>query len=359
MVLFHGLEGGSRSHYARALTHALRARGWRGVVAHFRGCSGEPNRLPRAYHAGDSAEIATLVEHLHARSGAAPLYAVGVSLGGNALLKWLGESGAGARQLVDRAAAVSAPVDLPAAGVCLDRGLNRLYTAHFLNTLKAKIRAKRVAFPRELGRVSLTGVFTLRAFDDRVTAPLHGFLDVEDYWTRSASKPWLKAIALPTLLLHALNAPLPAPLGHGRARRRIRRRFAGLSRGRGARGLSERPVPRPSGLAAAPAHGLLRHRHMTRLPDPRRLRRFLHQGGVIAYPTESCYGLGCDPRKARAVQRLLRIEGRPRAIAPGGSPAGTPNWRCESPPIPTRRDCTGSWAWPWCPPAPTRPDIAR
>ncbi len=137
----------------------------------------------------------------------APLYAVGVSLGGNALLKWLGESGAGARQLVDRAAAVSAPVDLPAAGACLDRGLNRLYTAHFLNTLKAKIRAKRVAFPRELGRVSLTGVFTLRAFDDRVTAPLHGFRDVEDYWTRSASKPWLKAIALPTLLLHARNDP--------------------------------------------------------------------------------------------------------------------------------------------------------
>ncbi len=93
VVLFHGLEGSAHSHYAVSLMCALRARGWRGVVAHFRGCSGTPNRLPRAYHAGDSAEIAALLAHVHSKAHPAPLYAVGVSLGGNALLKWLGEYG--------------------------------------------------------------------------------------------------------------------------------------------------------------------------------------------------------------------------------------------------------------------------
>lgn len=207
VVLFHGLEGSARSHYARSLMGALRDRGWRGVVAHFRGCSGEPNRLPRAYHAGDSAEIAALLAHLRHKAGEAPLYAVGVSLGGNALLKWLGEFGARALEYVDRAAAVSAPVDMPAAGLCLDRGLNRLYAMHFLISLKAKMRQKRAAHVSHLGHLDLDGIWTLRAFDDRVTAPLHGYRDVADYWARSASKPHLKDIAVPTLLLHARNDP--------------------------------------------------------------------------------------------------------------------------------------------------------
>jgi len=207
VVLFHGLEGSARSHYAVSLMQALRARCWRGVVAHFRGCSGTPNRLPRAYHAGDSAEIAALLAHLRPQAGAAPLYAVGVSLGGNALLKWLGEYGDRAQSYVARAAAVSAPVDLPAAGRALDRGLNRLYAWHFLKSLKAKMRQKRAAHPAHLGHLDLSGIWSLRAFDDRVTAPLHGFRDVEDYWTRSASKPYLRHIAVPTLIVHARNDP--------------------------------------------------------------------------------------------------------------------------------------------------------
>lgn len=211
VVLFHGLEGSARSHYAASLMRALGQRGWRGVVAHFRGCSGSPNRLPRAYHAGDSAEIGAFLAHLRPRAGGAPLYAVGVSLGGNALLKWLGESQSAACDLVDKAAAVCAPVDMPAAGRALDRGLNRLYAAHFLRSLKARMRAKQAAFPRELGELRLAGVFTLRAFDDRVTAPLHGFHDAEDYWVRSASKPYLKDIRVPTLILHARNDPFLPP----------------------------------------------------------------------------------------------------------------------------------------------------
>jgi len=142
VVLFHGLEGDARSGYALYLMAAVKRRDWRGVVAHFRGCSGEPNRLPRAYFAGDTAEIERILRHLRQGNGHAPLYATGVSLGGNALLKWLGEQGEAAHELVRAAAAVSAPLDLPASGAALDRGFNRVYTARFLKTLKAKALAK-------------------------------------------------------------------------------------------------------------------------------------------------------------------------------------------------------------------------
>lgn len=145
VVLFHGLEGDSYGHSARFLMAEVRRLGWRGVVPHFRGCSGESNRLPRAYHSGDSAEIGYILNRL--RQGAAPMFAVGVSLGGNALLKWLGEQGAVACEVVKAAATVSAPLDLPAAGAALDQGFARVYTAHFLNTLKRKALAKLERFP--------------------------------------------------------------------------------------------------------------------------------------------------------------------------------------------------------------------
>jgi predicted alpha/beta-fold hydrolase len=142
VVLFHGLEGSSDSHYARFLMAALRRRGWRGVVAHFRGCSGELNRLPHAYHSGYSEEIERVLSYVHAGNAGASLHAIGVSLGGNALLKWLGEKGSAARQLLQRAAAVSAPLDLPTAGAALSRGFGLIYGANFLRTLKHKARAK-------------------------------------------------------------------------------------------------------------------------------------------------------------------------------------------------------------------------
>ncbi|MEO8536693.1 MAG: alpha/beta fold hydrolase, partial [Betaproteobacteria bacterium] len=129
VVLFHGLEGGSDSHYARALHAALSRNRWRCVVPHFRGCSGEPNRLPRAYHSGDHDEVGAMLRAVRAAVPDAPLYAVGVSLGGSALLNWLGRAGVDATHLVDRAAAISAPLDLNAAGVSIGRGLNRIYTA--------------------------------------------------------------------------------------------------------------------------------------------------------------------------------------------------------------------------------------
>lgn len=211
VVLFHGLEGDSRSQYALYLMSAVKQRGWRGVVPHFRGCSGEPNRLPRAYHSGDSAEIEAILTHIGAENGHAPVYAAGVSLGGNALLKWLGERGVAAGEWVQSAAAISAPLDLPAAGAALDQGFNRIYTARFLRTLKTKALAKLERYPSLYDRRALGEIDTIKAFDTLVTAPLHGYRDADDYWARAASKPALKFIGIPTLIINARNDPfMPA-----------------------------------------------------------------------------------------------------------------------------------------------------
>lgn len=204
LVLFHGLEGSSSSHYARSIAALAVTRGWRCVIPHFRGCSGMLNRLPRAYHSGDSEEIGWILRRLGAE------HVVGISLGGNAVLKYLGESRT--QTPIRRAVAVSAPFDLAAAGGVLDRGLNRrLYTRVFLLTLKAKALAKIALKQLALDERRLARANTLREFDDMVTAPLHGFLGVDDYWSRASSGPWLASIAVPALLINARNDPfLPA-----------------------------------------------------------------------------------------------------------------------------------------------------
>ena len=208
MVLFHGLEGSSRSHYAVALMAAVRGAGWRGVVVHFRGCSDEPNRLPRAYHSGDTQEIDWIVRRLRAQNAASPLLATGVSLGGNALLKWLGDCGESATRIVDAAVAISVPLDLMATGNALGQGFNLVYTRNFLATLRAMSLAKLARFPGLYDANAVRASRTLREFDDLVTAPLHGFKNTDDYWTRGSSKPGLKNIRVPTLILNARNDPL-------------------------------------------------------------------------------------------------------------------------------------------------------
>jgi len=216
VVLFHGLEGSSRSHYALAMAGELARHGWRGVFPHFRGCSGEPNRHARAYHSGDSVEIDWILRRLSGRSGG-PVFAAGISLGGNALLKWLGERGASALSVIRAAGAASVPLDLAVCGDWLGQGFNRLYTWHFLNSLKRKSLQKLERHPGIFDRNAMLSARTLREFDDVVTAPLHGFLDTDDYWRRASSKPWLPHVAVPALLISALNDPfvpahaLPAP----------------------------------------------------------------------------------------------------------------------------------------------------
>jgi uncharacterized protein len=210
LVLFHGLEGGASSHYARALLAAFPARGWCAALPHFRGCGGELNRLPRAYHSGDSDEVDWMLRRLAVERGGL-VYAAGVSLGGNALLKWLGERGAEAGTVVRAAAAVSAPVDLTAAGDALGRGFNMVYTRNFLMTLRRKAAAKLARFPGLFDGARVARSRTLREFDDLVTAPLHGFRDAADYWLRASAKPWLAHIRVPTLVVNARNDPfLPA-----------------------------------------------------------------------------------------------------------------------------------------------------
>ncbi len=225
VTLFHGLEGSSRSHYARAFGAEAQKRGWTLAVPHFRGCSGDPNRLPRAYHSGDAAEIGWILRRMRARSGDARLFAAGVSLGGNALLKWLGEDPE-ASAIVAAAAAVSAPVDVAAAGDELGRGFNRVYSRFFLLTLKEKAREKTRRFPGLFDAHAVHRARTLREFDNLVTAPLHGFRDTDDYWSRASSKPVLGRIEVPTLLLNARNDPfLPSkalPLAHEVSRQVLR-----------------------------------------------------------------------------------------------------------------------------------------
>ncbi len=211
LVLFHGLEGGSRSHYVGTMTARALASGWRCVVPHFRGCSGEINRLPRAYHSGDSAEIDWILRRLCVLLPHATLFAAGVSLGGNVLLKWLGEQGEGATSIVARAAAVSAPLDLAAAGNALGQGFNMVYTRMFLRTLKRKAATKLARLPGIFDERAMRASKNLYEFDNAVTAPLHGFRDTNDYWTRSSSLPFLPGIRVPSLVLNARNDPfLPA-----------------------------------------------------------------------------------------------------------------------------------------------------
>jgi predicted alpha/beta-fold hydrolase len=213
VVLFHGLEGSSESHYARSLMSHIEALGWSGAIPHFRGCSGEINRGPRFYHSGDSAEINWVLQRLkqHAlRRSASDFFTVGVSLGGNALLRWLGESAQDA-SFVDAACAISAPLDLAAGGAALSKGLNRIYTRHFLRSLKPKCLQKLEQFPGLFDRTKMLAARNLYEFDNVVTAPLHGYRDTNDYWHRASSKLVLSDITVPTLVLNARNDPfLPA-----------------------------------------------------------------------------------------------------------------------------------------------------
>ena len=207
LVLFHGLEGSSDSHYARAFADLACDRQWALALPHFRGCSGEINRAPRAYHSGDWPEIEWILQRLRA-DHAGPMYAVGISLGGNALMRWAGARGAQALERLDAAASVCAPLDLVASGLALEQGFNRwVYTPMFLRTMKPKARAKWQQYPGLFDLDRALRARTLRDFDDAFTAPVHGFRDVMDYWQRASAKPHLREIRLPSLLLNACNDP--------------------------------------------------------------------------------------------------------------------------------------------------------
>lgn len=209
VLVLHGLEGSSDSGYARGLLHRVAMQGWRGVVMHFRGCSGEANRLARSYNAGDTGDLAYVVSLLQQREPATPLACVGYSLGGNALLKWLGETGT---TLPSVAVAVSVPFLLDSAAQRMSQGFSRLYQRHLLKHLRANYRRKqRARLPLPVTLKEMAKLQDFYTFDDKVTAPLHGYAGVDDYYARASCRRYLRGIRTPTLILHALDDPFMLP----------------------------------------------------------------------------------------------------------------------------------------------------
>ncbi len=211
VIILHGLEGSSRSSYVQGLLKAVTTRGWRGVVLHFRGCSGEPNRLVRSYNGGDTKDLNWVITTLKNREPNTPLMAVGYSLGGNVLLKWLGERGASTP--LKAATAISVPFLLETAARRMRLGLSRLYQAQLLHSLRTSYRAKFARLNDELPCTlqELDQLNDFYRFDDKITAPLHGYIDVYDYYHRASCRRYLKHIQTPTLIIHAKDDPFMRP----------------------------------------------------------------------------------------------------------------------------------------------------
>jgi len=211
LVLFHGLEGSSKSHYAEAFADWAAAHDLNFALPHFRGCSGELNLAPRAYHSGDHQEIDWLLgrfRHMHHQAGGRTLVAAGVSLGGNALMRWAGEHGAQAARSADAVASICSPLDLVQSGLAIGRGFNRqVYTRMFLRTMKPKAIAKLRQHPGLFDARKMLAAKDLYEFDNVFTAPLHGFRDAHDYWSRASAKPFMPNIQIPALALNARNDP--------------------------------------------------------------------------------------------------------------------------------------------------------
>ena len=208
VLVLHGLEGSAQSHYARGLLREAGRLGIRAAVLHFRSCSGEVNRLAPLYHSGDTRDLEWVVEDLARREPKLRLGVIGISLGGNVALKWLGEQGEAAPTAVVGAVGISTPFDLSVCATVLDRGFNRaVYTRSFLRTMKAKVRAKAHLYDGQIDVAAVLRSRTFTEYDRRFTAPLNGFADEQDYWTRASSGPYLERIRRPTLLINAVNDP--------------------------------------------------------------------------------------------------------------------------------------------------------
>jgi predicted alpha/beta-fold hydrolase len=211
LVVLHGLEGSSSAHYVRGLLAQAVERRWRALAINFRSCSGEPNRLLRSYHSGETGDLGEAVRRARAESPQAPLLAAGCSLGGNVLVKWLGEQGDAAG--VQAAAALSVPFDLKVSAQALDAPgvMSWVYRTRFLRSLKRKALKKARRFPQNIDAPRVRAARTLFEFDEALTAPIHGFAGAEDYWAQSSSGPWISKVRVPLLLLSSEDDPfIPA-----------------------------------------------------------------------------------------------------------------------------------------------------
>jgi len=209
VLVLHGLEGSLESPYTGGILSKLATQGYRAGLMYFRGCSGEPNRLPRNYHSGDTGDLQTVINHIGNIHPGKPLAVIGYSLGGNVLLKWLGEQGD--KAAVTTAVAVSVPFDLDCVARRLEHGLSRIYQNHLLRKLRQTVRTKANSRPPPVPLQRLADLRTFRQFDNAITAPLHGFRDVDDYYSQSSCRGWLRHIDTPVLIIHAVDDPfLPA-----------------------------------------------------------------------------------------------------------------------------------------------------
>lgn len=209
-VIAHGLEGDSKSAYAQGMVKALSRNGWDAVVWNARGCSGEPNRVLRFTHSGAIEDLQTVISHLNTTRAYDEMALIGFSLGGNVTLKYLGECGSELNPRIKKAVAFSVPCDLQSGSLQLAGLTNQIYMRRFLSSLRQKIRAKMKMMPGKIDDRHYGQLRTFKDFDDRYTAPIHGFADAEDYWRLSSCRPVLKNISIPTLLINARNDPFLA-----------------------------------------------------------------------------------------------------------------------------------------------------
>jgi predicted alpha/beta-fold hydrolase len=211
LVLLHGLEGSLRSHYIHGLLEQASSRGWNAAVLLFRSCGDSLNRARRFYHSGETTDVSLALDHLESSYAKADLIIAGVSLGGNVLLKYLGERGERVSPRVRAAAAVSVPYDLAKAADYIDRGFSKVYQRSFIQSLQAKAVAKLDQFPDLIPKERIRSIRTMRDFDNSITAPLHGFHDADDYYSRSSAIGWVRKVRVDTLLLSAVDDPFLPP----------------------------------------------------------------------------------------------------------------------------------------------------
>lgn len=206
VIVLHGLEGSIESPYARGMLAAIERHGWRGAFMHFRCCSGERNRLPRTYHSGETGDLSIVVDALHKREPRVPFAAIGFSLGGNVLLKWLGETGH--LNILKAGVAISVPFDLKKSVQCLSQGFSRVYQRQLIKDLHKKLVWKFRDEPAPFFIPPLSELHTIQDFDENVTAPMHGFNNADDYYAKSSSRKYLQSITVPTLIIHAKDDPV-------------------------------------------------------------------------------------------------------------------------------------------------------
>lgn len=210
-IISHGLEGSSRAKYVQGMAAALNKRGWDVLAWNFRSCGDNPNRLPSFYHSGKTEDLEIIIRHALRAHSTSRIDLIGFSLGANLILKYLGENPDNLHPAITRAVAFSAPCELASCAHELSKWHNRIYMGRFMKTLRRKIMDKHLVFPDAIDISNIHKMRTFAQFDDRYTAPLHGFQNADDYWKRSSSRQFLEHIRIPTLLVSAANDPLLGP----------------------------------------------------------------------------------------------------------------------------------------------------